>query len=449
MPYFVVETSDGFGNKEQLAAPEAWVQFKGNQTFLCWPNVRNISTLNKLLADERSAPSMMWEKHECEILRRNILSLPLAAKVIEQNKSRTQGKASATKAFISTSVKHDKTPARKPSTPSPVKDTATGSIAVNPSLSGKVFHIANVDGSADPLGAKQPETTKRSSSKLFSDLRELIDKNNLEMDRKMTQGFYRLNKMLEAIKMKQRDPQSRKVSSTDQHAAQLFEEVTIKKVTSLEEMNELEERLKEEEYRKQVHHWIDCTVGYETNPEARMMIILDLLIDKDFLPNFSWTGVSRNGVKKYAFAEYPQVCRVFQYAGTTSNHRADLVFVSQFFMKKLKYALARAENYKAIRRSAPHAPFTKRKKYFADEHDYANESVGHLKISRVETATDIEGDESETASTSYGQMSISIEGIEYSPVEDYEEADYESIVGTKSPETPLETLFMSAEDESE
>uniref|UniRef100_A0A182N3Y8 Uncharacterized protein n=1 Tax=Anopheles dirus TaxID=7168 RepID=A0A182N3Y8_9DIPT len=274
MPYFIVETSDALGKKELLAAPEAWVEMKKGKPYLHWPNVRNISSLNTLLADDRSVPSMMWEKHECDILRRNILSLALAAKSIEQLKARAETRASTSK----------NVPTHKPAAPAATSTKQTkitvGSIAPNPSLSEKVFHIANVDGSANPLSQRETESasTERPSSKMFGDLRDLIDKNQKEMDAKMTQGFQRLHRMLGAIKMRQKEPQNR----TD---------------------NEMMEEEEEEE------------------------------------------------------------------------------------------AAA-------------------------------------------------------AGSTSYGRMSISIEGLDYSPVADYEETDYDSIVAKKSPGTPP-TLFMSAEDESE
>ena len=81
MPYILVEIVDEGGNKELIAAPETWLERdeRDSQAFLCWPSVRNITTLNALLADASSTPLPGWEKHPCVIKCSNIQSPPSQA----------------------------------------------------------------------------------------------------------------------------------------------------------------------------------------------------------------------------------------------------------------------------------------------------------------------------------------------------------------------------------
>uniref|UniRef100_A0A182N3V0 Uncharacterized protein n=1 Tax=Anopheles dirus TaxID=7168 RepID=A0A182N3V0_9DIPT len=65
MPYVLVETMDALGNRELLAAPEAWIQSdEGEISYLCWPNTKAAGKIDALLADEYSVPSVVWERHE-------------------------------------------------------------------------------------------------------------------------------------------------------------------------------------------------------------------------------------------------------------------------------------------------------------------------------------------------------------------------------------------------
>uniref|UniRef100_A0A182T6L1 DUF4806 domain-containing protein n=1 Tax=Anopheles maculatus TaxID=74869 RepID=A0A182T6L1_9DIPT len=84
MPYILVEIPDPAGGTELLAVPATWIQRQEDgPAYVYWPCVRNIRKLNALFEDEYSTPSVLWERHECEILCRNIPSLASADKMIE------------------------------------------------------------------------------------------------------------------------------------------------------------------------------------------------------------------------------------------------------------------------------------------------------------------------------------------------------------------------------
>uniref|UniRef100_A0A182N3U9 Uncharacterized protein n=1 Tax=Anopheles dirus TaxID=7168 RepID=A0A182N3U9_9DIPT len=84
MAYVMVETTDSTGVAELVAAPVSWIQWEaGGLTYLCWPNQRNVKTLQTLLNNECSVPTNDWEKHKCNIICKNIPSLEAAETIVE------------------------------------------------------------------------------------------------------------------------------------------------------------------------------------------------------------------------------------------------------------------------------------------------------------------------------------------------------------------------------
>ncbi|XP_053668112.1 uncharacterized protein LOC128718514 [Anopheles marshallii] len=305
MPYVLVETNDAVGSKELLAAPEGWIQRHDDGTvYLCWPNVRNINMLNALLTDEHSTPLATWETHTCVIKCSNIQSLSVAGKMIK------------------TLQTHWKTSS------APKKRTIE----------------ANVDVTAGPVCKKSPinedlEPDESQIILMFNELRGLIENRHDEARKKLHDGFYRIEKCLHSVG---NELLSVEQEAVPDHAAQCFQsanamEFYVNPVTCIDEMTDFEERLNDEEYQKQVQHWIDCAISHQTHPEHRMQEILDSLFDKQFLSNFSWTGRSTG---KLAFMAYGNIVNLFAYAGTTTMHTATPRYVGQFFTKILQQTSA-------------------------------------------------------------------------------------------------------------
>ncbi|XP_052903321.1 uncharacterized protein LOC128310664 [Anopheles moucheti] len=301
MPYVLVETNDAVGGKELLAAPETWIQRHDDGTvYLCWPNVRNINMLNALLKDEHSTPLAAWEMHTCVIKCSNIQSLSVAGKMIKtlQNHWKTS--------YV------------------PQKRTIE----------------ANDDVTAGPACKKLPITEEREPDEseiigMFNELRSLIENRHDEARKKLHDGFYRIEKCLHSVG---NELQNIEQEAVPDHASQCLQpahemEFYVNPVTCIDEMTDFEERLNDEEYQKQVQHWIDCAISHQTHPEHRMRDILDSLFDKQFLSNFSWTGGSTG---KLAFMPYGNIVNLFAYAGTTATHAATPKYVGQFFIKILQ-----------------------------------------------------------------------------------------------------------------
>ncbi|XP_053677059.1 uncharacterized protein LOC128727201 [Anopheles nili] len=355
MPFALVETTDVLGSKELVAAPETWIQRReGGKAYLCWPNVRNITTLNTLLSDENSMPSMMWEKHECQVKLTNILTLSSAGKMIESFQSSpspsttVQRRSKQMKPEISVESIQRKEPT----------SDQWNIVTVEQSLKDNIVEeVSSCIANEQSTDSFEELKTVPQIMDMFNDLKALIERNQDETRKKLNDGFFRLQKTLLPLV---EGRSGSEITGTDCLPQDNSIEFHVNPLTSIEEMNDFEERLGDEDYRRQVYNWIDCTVGYEHNPEIRMMEILDLLFDKKFLPAFSWTGVSK-GTKKRAMVEYKNIVRLFEHAGTTNTHRASHRYVASFFMKKLRYASARV-SIRGFRRCVPHSMRSFRKR---------------------------------------------------------------------------------------
>uniref|UniRef100_A0A182JS27 DUF4806 domain-containing protein n=1 Tax=Anopheles christyi TaxID=43041 RepID=A0A182JS27_9DIPT len=431
MPYAVIETTDALGNKELLAAPESWIQRRPNSKhYLCWPNVRNINSLNALLQDERSVPSLMWERHECVIKRQHLGSLELATKAIDGiQKQNETSPASNTRKSTQERLKQ------------PTDDQQLSCSSADP-----FKHKTNLKTSQIP--------------EMFSTLKRLIDNNQEEMTKKMNEGFFRIQKTMVSLMHKRGgtiEQSTVGLSATASASASVAAAAVLptsasstnyfgfnmKPLKTVEEMNDFEERLKDENYRKQVHGWIDSIISYERNPEGRMMEILDLMFDRHLLPLFSWTGASSKGIEKRAFAGYRNIISLYVYTGTTATHQADKLFVTNFFMKKLRHASNRAATLKGLRRCVPHSPATRRirpSKATKSVSD-VDESAKYEKIGRVEHNI-------KTNADNHRIVKIDPADLQDVIVEDHQYVDFGNIE-LKPVDDMQPTLFMSAEDESE
>uniref|UniRef100_A0A182JS26 DUF4806 domain-containing protein n=1 Tax=Anopheles christyi TaxID=43041 RepID=A0A182JS26_9DIPT len=323
MPYILVETTDAVGNKELIAAPETWLERdeEGTRAFLCWPNVRNITTLNALLTDAGSIPSSEWDKHSCVVKCSNIQSLAIAGKMIEtlQKHWKEYGNGGVSK-----------------------RTTLANGVDEGPSHRLTKFKTEEDDW--DRLQTSVPEVNQTEHQiddeldeaqliEMFTELTRKVERSHDEVRKQLYDGFRRVEKNLQEFSLEP-PPATREPRSAWSLSNNAFE-FHVNPITCIEEMNDFEERLNDIEYRTQVHHWIVWSIGDESHPVKRMVEILDSLIDIEFLSKFSWTGRSQTG--KFALREYTNLIDLFQYAGTTRTNLATPRFVARFFIQKLNY----------------------------------------------------------------------------------------------------------------
>ncbi|XP_564475.2 uncharacterized protein LOC3291225 [Anopheles gambiae] len=344
MPYTLVETTTPTGGKELLAAPAAWIQKKADGTaYLCWPFARSIRKLNTLFQDEYSIPSEVWERLECEILCRNILSLSSADKMIETMESSWLNEP---KPAARVTVQRSNDPF--------ANRLSNGGVQ-------KLLSSPTAEPDDDPLGDVKPCPQMLD---LLYELKSLILANQEELRQNLKEGFGRVDKSVKSMNDKylesnavqyelgRADANAFQAGRMDANVCQLVEQPEKFKVdllTEMEAVEEFEKRLKDDDYRTQVCQWIDASVGHMRQSEHRMHTLLDLIIDRKLFAGFSWTGGGKN---KRALNVHKNILNLFEYAGTTSVYRADHVSVGNFMRKKLQNSTSRIKA-KGVRRSVP------------------------------------------------------------------------------------------------
>uniref|UniRef100_A0A182P5B4 Uncharacterized protein n=1 Tax=Anopheles epiroticus TaxID=199890 RepID=A0A182P5B4_9DIPT len=96
MPYALVETMDTAGVAKLLTVPEGWIAaISEGVEHLLWPDPKSVRNINTLLADDRSSPTALWEKHECNVIYRDIASLTVAKQTRQIIETHRQAKKSS------------------------------------------------------------------------------------------------------------------------------------------------------------------------------------------------------------------------------------------------------------------------------------------------------------------------------------------------------------------
>ncbi|EDO64475.1 AGAP011075-PA, partial [Anopheles gambiae str. PEST] len=418
MAYAVLETTDVLGNKEILAAPEGWVRCTNGKQYLCWPNVRNINSLNALLQDAHSVPSLMWEKHECVIKRSNLATLALATKAIDdmQNPSPEKGaSANATSSSPAANTQNEK------SSPTPVWEKRNCKIICQevPSLAAgektiEIIHNSSDAGTSDQStgtnknlidtiakatstssmkGGKCKTAIAQNSKTVAYDppsvgstliLKYMMISNQKEIRKIVSESMGKIHRTVNLLLHKKVD------EDAEEGPRHLYERVdpeefTFDPLTTVEQVEKFDEQLREDKYRKEIYGWVESNVGYESSSEHRMHTMLDLIFDRQLFAKFSWSGLN----KKHPMQVFRNIVQLFEYIGSSSVQRIKREQVKQFLMKKLKQADSR-KNKTFIRKSVPH----QRRKF--EEREWAQSRASKVKRRATET---------KPSSTPSGQMS--------------------------------------------
>ncbi|XP_050079799.1 uncharacterized protein LOC126567624 [Anopheles maculipalpis] len=343
MPYILAEIPDPAGGKELIAAPATWIQRQdGGPAYVYWPCIRNIRKLNELFDDEYSTPSEIWEKYECDILCRNIPTLASADKMIETMEMEYQQESIAI-------PRKNTAPASQPSVR--VRQELQSNYRSDANVQSLLSCINSQLVDSDPLDIKPcPQLLD-----LMNEMKAMIQKNQDEIRKRLKEGFDVVEKSLIAHKMESTPMQYATESeelcvTANIPAFDRKEKFKVETICSVEELEQLEERLNDEEFLKKVCGWIDTSLGVVRESEHRMHIFLDQIMDRKLFATFSWTGAGNN---KRALNVHKNILGLFEYAGTTPMQRVDCVKVEQFIRKKLHNSVTRAKA-KGVRKSVPH-----------------------------------------------------------------------------------------------
>ncbi|XP_058122924.1 uncharacterized protein LOC131293907 [Anopheles ziemanni] len=116
------------------------------------------------------------------------------------------------------------------------------------------------------------------------------------------------------------------------------EEDMFSPINSREDMDKLEENLKEIKYKEKLMHWLQPQVT-RVDAENRLHDTIDLIFTRNFFATMNWTGISKTpGVHKIGLGNFKNIVSVFVDIGSNNNLVLDRKFVAQFLMKKLSHA---------------------------------------------------------------------------------------------------------------
>uniref|UniRef100_A0A182N3V4 DUF4806 domain-containing protein n=1 Tax=Anopheles dirus TaxID=7168 RepID=A0A182N3V4_9DIPT len=273
MPYAVVESTDAIGKKELFIAPETWIQTDPlKTTYLSWPNVRTISKLRALLADEFSVPSVVWERQECEVICRNIPSLESADKLLDtmQKQCKEQSSISvmdADEMIVSECSTEDES--------SPQNDPFN---AIEENL-----ELTAQEKEEDPLVDMKPFPQLLN---LIFELKSLIEYNQQEIGKKLEEGFFRVQRTIISLTEKNHEwiRKDLHLNSVCEHGMERFK---INAFKTKEELDVFEQQLNDAEYKKKVQNWIDFAVGHTQTANHRMHELIDLIFDRKLFACFT------------------------------------------------------------------------------------------------------------------------------------------------------------------
>ena len=113
----------------------------------------------------------------------------------------------------------------------------------------------------------------------------------------------------------------------------------IKQITSEPEMAELNRRLGDEEYMKQIVSYLQFETG-ESRPDPLMKKTLDILFDRRFFVGVSWTGKCN----KIALEHYLNILELFKRLGASNGVNASSEQIERFFNTKFRHAKRRANS---------------------------------------------------------------------------------------------------------
>ncbi|XP_050086490.1 uncharacterized protein LOC126571747 [Anopheles aquasalis] len=111
-------------------------------------------------------------------------------------------------------------------------------------------------------------------------------------------------------------------------------------IGSIKELEELEGRLNEENYKQAMINWLEWNVNGERS-EKRMAKSLDLLFSEAMQAKCTWSGVSRGGNDRIALQRRRNIKHIFRVIGTTENEKVNDKMVAKFLINRLRNAKRR------------------------------------------------------------------------------------------------------------
>ena len=190
----------------------------------------------------------------------------------------------------------------------------------------------------------EPSVEIQTFSQLIDMVHELkctIERNQKDIKKIIWNAMYQVNRSIHKLLDKKMNESCENLSDDD-------EDQTFDLLTSVEEVENFEERLKDETYLNKIHRWVDYCVRFESSGHFRMHKMLDLIFDRKLLAKFSWSGRNNQLPMKH----YENILKLFEYIGTNSIEHVNRDDVTTFFLNKLKHAPNRV-NLRSYAMSVP------------------------------------------------------------------------------------------------
>lgn len=116
----------------------------------------------------------------------------------------------------------------------------------------------------------------------------------------------------------------------------------FKRISNEEEFTEFDAKLgSDAEYYANVKKWLTKQI-HETDPDNRMLVAMDLIMERTFFAECTWTGAGSPG-RKIAFGIRTNVLRFFRDIGSSKVASLNEKIVTNFFRNKLNHAKRRAK----------------------------------------------------------------------------------------------------------
>ncbi|XP_041782946.1 uncharacterized protein LOC121599302 [Anopheles merus] len=190
----------------------------------------------------------------------------------------------------------------------------------------------------------EPSVEIQTFSQLIDMVHELkctIERNQKDIKKIIWTAMSQVNRSIHKLLDKEMNESCENLSDDDEDQA-------FDLLTTVEEVENFEERLKDETYQNKIHRWVDYCVRFESSALFRMHKMLDLIFDRKLLAKFSWSG--RN--KQFPMKHYENILKLFEYIGTNSMEHVKREDVTAFFLNKLKHAQYRV-NLRSYTMSVP------------------------------------------------------------------------------------------------
>uniref|UniRef100_A0A182WQH9 DUF4806 domain-containing protein n=1 Tax=Anopheles minimus TaxID=112268 RepID=A0A182WQH9_9DIPT len=137
-------------------------------------------------------------------------------------------------------------------------------------------------------------------------------------------------------------------SSQNRESESVESNFEFTKISNEEEFIEFDKKLgDDEEYYANVRKWLRMQI-VRPDPDKRMHTAMDLVFERTFLPQCSWSGKGGEGTK-LAFRIRSNILRLFADIGSNKFVAVSENFVRKFFLKKLPHAKARLLRMKGRR----------------------------------------------------------------------------------------------------